>query len=79
MGFGSRRMGFGSWRPRRRRGFGAARILLAGLAALAFARLMSASNRGTSSRAEKVLLGVGLAVLGGLLLSLQRSASRYRW
>jgi hypothetical protein len=64
---------------RRRRGMSAARILLAGLAAFAFARLFSAANGSTRSRGEKVLLGLGLAAVGALLLSLQRSAARSRW
>src|SRR5262245_24572778 len=78
-GFGGhRRNRFASWRARRQRGPSAAKILLAGIAAFTFARLMSASNRGTTSRLEKVLLGIGLAAAGTLLLSLRRSALRYR-
>ena len=83
-GFGSSfgsygRRGFGSWAPRRRRGPGAARILLAGVAALVFARLFSASNRSNRTAAEKAVLGIALAAVGALLLSLRRSAVRYRW
>jgi hypothetical protein len=77
-GFGrARRRLFGG--RRRRRGLGAARILLAGLAVFLFARLLSAANGSNRSTAEKVLLGMGLAAVGALLLSLRRSAARSRW
>jgi hypothetical protein len=57
----------------------AALILLAGLAAFAYARLFTAANRSTGSKVEKVLLGLGLAAVGTLLRSIRRSGARYRW
>ena len=84
--FGSSFRRFGSYarsRPRvfnrpRSRAPAAALILLAGLAAFAYARLFTAANRSTRSRVEKALLGLGLAAVGALLLSLRRSGARYR-
>src|SRR5262245_54773492 len=75
---GFRRPG-GLFTSSRRRKAGPARILLAGLAALVFARLFTAANRSGRSSAEKLILGLGLAALGAFLLSLRRSAPRYRW
>jgi len=67
------------FRPRRRRSPALA-ILLAGLAVVAFGKLMSALNRPNRSTAEKIGLGALLAVVGAMLLSLRsRGARRYRW
>ena len=56
----------------------AALILLAGLAAFAYAWLATAAHRPTRTKAEKIMLGLGIAAVGMLLLSLRRSAARYR-
>jgi hypothetical protein len=61
-----------------RRGPSSLQILLAGIAVFALARLMSASNRQDRSGAERVLLGVLMAASAAFILSLRRSAARYR-
>jgi hypothetical protein len=66
------------FRAQRSRGPGAVRILLAGLAVFAFTRLMAFQDRPNLSKAEKTVLGVALAAVGALLLSLRRSTARYR-
>jgi hypothetical protein len=77
---------FETWASRRRRGFGSGRrrgplaiqILLAGIAVFALTRLMSASNRPHRTGAEKALLAVLMAAAAGFILTLRRSAARYR-
>jgi hypothetical protein len=76
--------GHRSWRGpysrrRRARGPSAVTILLAGLAVFALIRLMTASNRPDLSTAQKVVLGALVLLVGGVLLSLRRSARRYAW
>jgi hypothetical protein len=71
-----RRGGFG---VRRRRTPTAVKILLAGLAVFAFAKLISAFNRSTRSTFEKVALGALVAVVGAFLLSLRNSSRSYRF
>jgi len=74
----SRRGPFGSSRRRARGGPSAAKILLAGLAVFALVRLMANEGR-MRSTAEKLVIGVLVAVLGAVLLSLRRSTAAYRW
>jgi hypothetical protein len=83
--------GFGDdvWSERRGRGFrrrsrqsrgpSVLAILLAGLAAFALVRLTTAANRPNLSTAQKVAVGALIVLVGGVLLSLRRSAQRYRW
>ncbi len=54
-----------------------AHLLLAGLAVFAFAKLMSAANRGHRSRPTALTIGILLLVVGALVMSLRRSARRY--
>jgi hypothetical protein len=54
-------------------------ILLAGLAGVALAKLMSADNREQRSTAQKALIGVLIVVIGAVVLSLRSRAYRYRW
>jgi hypothetical protein len=70
--------GFGARRHRARRPsvFG---ILLAGLAVFALVKLWTASNRPNLSTAQKLVIGALVAIVGGWLLSLRRSAKRYDW
>jgi hypothetical protein len=65
-------------RQRRRQPW-AGLILVAGIAAVTYAWLLTASNRLSRSRAEKAIFGIGLAAVGLLLLSLRRYSARYRW
>jgi len=73
-----------AWTPRafrrRRRHSAALTILLAGLAIVAFGKLLSAMNRPDRSRAQRIGLGALAAIMGALLLSLRgRYGRRYRW
>jgi hypothetical protein len=52
---------------------------LAGLAVFALVRLLSAAQKPNRTGTEKWLLGTLIVSLGALLLSLRRSAPRYRW
>jgi hypothetical protein len=63
----------------RRRGPSIARLLLAGLAVFAFAKVLSAATGRQRSTSEKVLLGGLVLAPGAVLLSFRRSASRYHW
>jgi hypothetical protein len=65
-------------RQRRRQPW-AGLILVAGLAVVTYAWLLTASNRLTRSKAERAILGIALAAVGLLLLSLRRYAARNRW
>jgi hypothetical protein len=53
-------------------------LLLAGLAVLGFAKLMTVANGRERSTGEKVVLGALLVLLGVIVLSFRRSAARYR-
>jgi hypothetical protein len=63
-------------RPRRSPSIG--RILLAGLAVLAFVKLMSMAS-GRRSRPGRIALGVLLLAVGAVVLSMRRSARRRGW
>lgn len=65
-------------RVRRRREPSIVWLLLAGLAVLGFAKLMTVANGRERSTAEKVVLGGLLLLLGVVVLSFRRSAARYR-
>jgi uncharacterized membrane protein SirB2 len=52
------------------------RLLLAGLAVFAFAKLMTANNSSRST-AEKVALGALIVLVGAVLLSFRRSRRPY--
>ena len=71
-----RRGGFGF---RRRRTPTAVKILLAGLAVFAFAKLTTANRRPNLSTFEKVALGVLVAIVGAYLVSLRNSSRQYRF
>jgi hypothetical protein len=62
----------------RRRGPSVLRLLLAGLAVIAFAKVMSAASGRRRSTAERVLLGGLVLLLGAVVLSFRRSSPRYR-
>jgi len=53
-------------------------VALAGLVVFALIKLATASGRSRST-AEKLGIGALILVLGGLLASLRRSASRHDW
>jgi hypothetical protein len=79
-GFRSRyRRGFRAMGRRQRRGPSAFKILLAGLAVFALVRLMSQDSQRTRTTGEKLVIGVLVAGLAAMLLSLRRSTARYRW
>lgn len=69
----------GPWHPKRRRGPSVLRLILAGLAVLAFAKVMSAANARQRSTVEKWIIGGLIVALGAAVLSFRRSGRRYGW
>jgi hypothetical protein len=75
--------GSGPWQHRyqrpRRQGPSMLRLILAGLAVLAFAKVMSSANMRQRSTVEKWIIGAVLVALGAIVLSFRRSGRRYGW
>jgi hypothetical protein len=75
--------GAGPWQHRfqrpRRQGPSMLRLLLAGLAVLAFAKVMSTTTMRQRSIVEKLIIGGVLVALGAIVLSFRRSGRRYGW
>jgi hypothetical protein len=71
-----KRVGF---QPRPGSGPSLPRLLLAGLAVVAFVKLMSAANASSRSRARTITLGILLLAVGAVVMSFRRSARRHRW
>jgi uncharacterized membrane protein len=70
------RLRYGAFPQASRGGPSVARLLLAGLAVLAFVRLMSVASRPSRSTARRIGIAILLIAVGAIVMSFRRSALR---